>query len=50
MDKFLSMIVEDMVDEIEADIIDDSMEEAICFLTGMPSSFEILDECSKGGF
>lgn len=47
MDKFIQIIAEDLVDDIDSSIMDDEMEEAYCFLSETESSYEVLDKCSK---
>lgn len=47
MDKFISLITEDLRDDMESSIMDDDLEEAYCFLSGTQSSYEVLDESLK---
>lgn len=47
MDGFLSTIAESMLDDFNAHLIDDSMEEGICMLTGLESSYEVLENAQE---
>ena len=44
MDSFLSTIAESMLDDFNAHLTDDTMEEGLCMLTGLQSSYEVLEE------
>ncbi len=44
MDNLMKAITEDLIDSIEENAMDDSLEEAYCFLSGQKSSYETLDD------
>lgn len=47
MDGFLSTIAESMLDDFNDHLRDDSMEEGICMLTGLESSYEVLENAQE---